>query len=114
MGVEGYLLVSKLIVVLSRPSFSVDLPSVGSCLLFLLVSLLLYRLGLHSWLGGSGVVVMGSVGVTTLHLRGSGDPKLPRAPEVALSSSEVSSRVVCRDGVPLCTIPMNMALESPS
>jgi hypothetical protein len=54
---------------------------------------------------------MGSVGVTTLHPRGLGDPELPLVPETALSSSEDSSRVVCKDGDPLCTIPMNTTLE---
>jgi hypothetical protein len=34
--------------------------------------------------------------------------------EAVPSSSEVSSRAVCRDGVSLCTIPMNMMLESHS
>jgi hypothetical protein len=63
---------------------------------------------------GAGVAVMGSVGVTTLHPPGSGDPELPQVPEVALSSSKDSSRVVCRYGDPLCTIPTNMALESDS
>jgi hypothetical protein len=61
-----------------------------------------------------GIVVMGSVGVTMLHPQGPGDSELPLVPEVAPSLSEVSSRVVCRDGIPLCTIPTNMALESPS
>jgi hypothetical protein len=32
----------------------------------------------------------------------------------APSSLKVSSRVVCREGIRLCTIPINMALESPS
>jgi hypothetical protein len=36
------------------------------------------------------------------------------APEAAPSSLKVSSRVVCREGIRLCTIPINMALESPS
>jgi hypothetical protein len=49
--VEGCLLTCKLVVGLSYPSLSVDLLSVGSRLLFLLVRLLLIREELHSWLG---------------------------------------------------------------
>jgi hypothetical protein len=60
----------------------------------------------------SGVAVMGSVGVTTLHPRWSGDPELPLTFEIALSLSKDSSRAVCRDGDLMCTIPTNMALES--
>jgi hypothetical protein len=63
---------------------------------------------------GAVVAVIGSVGVTTLHPQGSGDPKLPSTLEVAPSSSEDSSRVVCKDGDTLCTIPTNTMLESHS
>jgi hypothetical protein len=62
----------------------------------------------------AGVAMMGSVGVTTLHPRGLGDPELPRAPKVKPSSLEDSLRTVHRDGDSLCTILMNMALESHS
>jgi hypothetical protein len=63
---------------------------------------------------GIGVVVVGIVGVTTLHPRGPGDPELAPVPEVVPPSMEESSRAVCKDGDPLCTIPMKMAHESPS
>jgi hypothetical protein len=61
---------------------------------------------------GTGVAMMGSVEVTTLHRRGMGDPMLPPTLEVVPSSLEDSSRGVRRDGDPLCIIPMNMAPES--
>jgi hypothetical protein len=57
---------------------------------------------------------MGIVGVTTLHPEGPGDPELPTAPEVAPPSLDESSRAVCKDGDPLCTIPTKMVPESPS
>jgi hypothetical protein len=60
----------------------------------------------------SGVVMMGTVGVTMLHPRGSGNPELPPLPEAVLPLSEVSSRTVCKDSDPLCTISMNTAPES--
>jgi hypothetical protein len=60
------------------------------------------------------VVMMGSVEVTTMHPRGSGDPELPPMPKVAPSSSEDSSRAVHREGNPLWSIPMNMVPESQS
>jgi hypothetical protein len=63
---------------------------------------------------GIGVAVMGLVGVTMLHPQGLGNPKVPPTPEVAPSSLEDSSRVVCKHGDALCTILMNMALESHS
>jgi hypothetical protein len=72
---------------------------------------MVWRAGVFS---GAGIAVMESVGVITLHPRVSGNPELPPAPEAAPSLSEESSRVVCRDGDPLCTIPTNMALESNS
>jgi hypothetical protein len=59
----------------------------------------------------AGLMVVGSVGVTMFHPQGPGHPELPAAHEVMLSSSEDSSRVVCRDGDPLWTIPTNMAPE---
>jgi hypothetical protein len=62
----------------------------------------------------ASVVVMGSVRVTTLHPQGLGDLELPQVPEAVASSSKDSSRAVCKDGDPLCTIPTNMALESHS
>jgi hypothetical protein len=45
------MLASQIFMVLSCPPLSVDLPSVGSCLLLHLVGLLLIWEGLHSWLG---------------------------------------------------------------
>jgi hypothetical protein len=58
-------------------------------------------------LSGDGVVEIGIVGVTTLHPREPGKPEPPPL-EAVLPSSKDSSRMVCRDGDPLCTIPMNM------
>jgi hypothetical protein len=63
---------------------------------------------------GADVAVMGRIEVTTLHPRGSGNPELPFAPKVTLPTSEESLRVVCKDGDPLCNIPMKMVPESPS
>jgi hypothetical protein len=63
---------------------------------------------------GIGIFVTVSVGVTMLHPHGAGDPELTSVLEAELSSSKVSSRVVCRDGILLFTVPTNMALESPS
>jgi hypothetical protein len=60
----------------------------------------------------AGVVVMGTNRVSTLHPQGPGDLELPPAPEAAPPSLEESSRVVCKDGDPLCTIPMKIAPES--
>jgi hypothetical protein len=54
MGIKGCLLTGKLVMVLSHPAFDVDLPGMGSRLLFLLVSLLLYGEELHFWLGCHG------------------------------------------------------------
>jgi hypothetical protein len=48
---KGYMLISKLIMVLSCPPLDVDLSGMGSCLLLLLVSLLLIEEEFHSWLG---------------------------------------------------------------
>jgi hypothetical protein len=50
LSVEGYLLIDKLIMVLSYPPLDDDLPGAGSRLLLLLVSLLLIGEELHSWL----------------------------------------------------------------
>jgi hypothetical protein len=50
---------------------------------------------------GSSVVVMGTVGVTTLHPWGTGKMLLPPLAEAVLPSLEDSSRMVCRDGDPL-------------
>jgi hypothetical protein len=81
--------------------------------MFVLVSLLLIeRTSIPSWgtavrtmtvgmvwrvrvFFSAGVVVMGSVGVTTLRPRGMEDPELPPMLEAAPSSSEDSSRAVC-------------------
>jgi hypothetical protein len=49
----------------------------------------------------SGVVVMGTNGVATLHPQEMGKPRLPPPLEVVSSSSADSSRIVCRDGDPL-------------
>jgi hypothetical protein len=51
LGVEGYLLAGKLIMVLSCQSPVINLPGAGLCLLLLLVSLLLIGKELHSWQG---------------------------------------------------------------
>jgi hypothetical protein len=51
LGVEGCLPTSKLVMTLSYPPLSVDLPGVGSRLLLLLISLLLIGEELHFWLG---------------------------------------------------------------
>jgi hypothetical protein len=62
----------------------------------------------------TGVAMMGSVEVTTLHPQGPGYPKLPPALDVDVSSSEDSPRVVCREGDLLWTIPMTMEPKSHS
>jgi hypothetical protein len=59
-----------------------------------------------------GVVRMGTVEVTTLHPRGSGSLELPHPLEQVSPLSEDSLRTVCKDGDPLCTIPMNTTSES--
>jgi hypothetical protein len=58
-----------------------------------------------------GVVALGIVGVTTLHPRGLREQEPPPLPEAMSPSSEESSRMVCRDGDPLCAILTNMAPE---
>jgi hypothetical protein len=63
---------------------------------------------------GAGVVMMGSVEVSTLQPQGPGDPMLPPVPNVAPSSSEESPRMTHSGGDPLWTIPMKMARESRS
>jgi hypothetical protein len=63
---------------------------------------------------GNGVVVMRTVGVTTLHPQDPGDPELPLSPEAVPPSLVESSGAVCEDGDPVCTIPTKMALESRS
>jgi hypothetical protein len=126
------LLTGKLIVVLSYLQLVIDLPSACSHLLILLISLLLIGEELHSWLGYYGPhrdrrdgfesrsvlwCWCSGDGVNQGHHvapSGGGDPQLPPAAEVAPSSSEESSRVVCRDGDSLYTIPTNTALESHS
>jgi hypothetical protein len=98
LGVEGCLLTYKLIMMLSHQELSVDLPSMDLRLLPLLIGLLLDGEELHPWLGAvvytvtvrmvwsvrvvssTSVVVMGTVGVTTLHPRGLGDPEPPQHP----------------------------------
>jgi hypothetical protein len=72
---------------------------------------MVWRAGVFS---GTGVVMMGSVKVTTLHPRGPGGPKLPPVLDVAPSSSDNSPRVACREGDPLWTIPTYMAPKSRS
>jgi hypothetical protein len=62
-------------------------------------------------LSGGGVVKMETVMITMLHPRGSGKPELPPSTEVVSPASEHSSRMVCRDGDLLCTIPTNMTPE---
>jgi hypothetical protein len=54
LGVKGCLLTGKLIMVSSCPQLNIDLLSMGSHLLFLLVSLLMIGEQLHSWLGYRG------------------------------------------------------------
>jgi hypothetical protein len=62
----------------------------------------------------AGVMVMGTICVTKLYPQGSGDLDLSPLPEAASPSSKESSRVLCKDGDPLCMIPTNIAPESPS
>jgi hypothetical protein len=50
VGIEGCMLINKLIMALRHPSLSVDLPAVASRLLLLLISFLLILRELHSWL----------------------------------------------------------------
>jgi hypothetical protein len=112
------------------PPLGVDLPSVGSHLLLLLVRLLLIWEGLHSWLGrhrlhhdyqdglegwsalrdwcGDGGVRLGHH-VASL---GAGGSQAPPASDVAPFSLEYSLRGVRLEGDPLWTIPMNMPPES--
>jgi hypothetical protein len=45
-------------------------------------------------LSDAGVVVMGTLGVTTLHPQGLGDPELSPSPKAALLLLEESSRCV--------------------
>jgi hypothetical protein len=72
---------------------------------------IVWRVGVFS---RAGVAMMGSVEVTTLHPRGSGDLVLPLVLEVGPPSLDDSSRAVCRQRDPLWTIPMKMAPESHS
>jgi hypothetical protein len=72
---------------------------------------MIWRAGVFSY---TGVVVIGTVGVTMLHPRGPGDPELPPTPEVAPPPSEEYLRAVCKDGDQLCTIYTKMVPESPS
>jgi hypothetical protein len=101
-------------------------------LLLLLVRLLLNGEELHFWLGCYGPHCDRRDGLESWNVLrrwrsgdgvsrghhvaplGAGDPELPLTPEVAPSLPKDSSRAVCRDGDPLFTIPMNMALESHS
>jgi hypothetical protein len=48
-----------------------------------------------------GVVVMGTIGVTTLHPREMGKPELPPPLEDVLPSSVDFSRIVCSEDDPL-------------
>jgi hypothetical protein len=61
---------------------------------------------------GGVVVAMGTIGVTILHPQGLWDLELPPSPKVVPTLSEDSSRMVSKDGDPLCIIPMNMAPKS--
>jgi hypothetical protein len=58
----------------------------------------------------AGVVVIGTLGVTTLHPWALGEPELTPLPKAVPPSLEESLMAVCKDGEPLCTIPMNKAL----
>jgi hypothetical protein len=60
----------------------------------------------------SGMVMTGTVGVTTLHPQEMGKSELPPPLEVMSSSSLDSSRIICNDGDLLFTIPMNTTPES--
>jgi hypothetical protein len=50
LAIEGYLLTGKLIMRLNHPQLSVDLSSMDSCLLLILIGLLLDMGVLHPWL----------------------------------------------------------------
>jgi hypothetical protein len=54
---------------------------------------------------GGGMVMMGIVGVTTLHPRDMGKSELPPLLEVMSPSSVDSLRIVCSDGNPLRPFP---------
>jgi hypothetical protein len=115
---------------LGDPVLSINLPSMDPCLLLLLIGLLLLSGSLVPSCGavvragtvemvrsagvfsGGGVVMMGTIRVTTLHLQGLGDLGLPPSPEAASPSSEDSSRTVYKDGDLLCIIPTNMVPKS--
>jgi hypothetical protein len=56
---------------------------------------------------------MGTIGVTTLHPQGTRSLELSPSSEIVSPSSKSTSRVVCKDGDPLCTIPTKMAPQSP-
>jgi hypothetical protein len=58
-----------------------------------------------------GVVAMGMTEVTTLHSQGIGQLRLSSSHETELSSLGNTSRMVCSNGDPLKTMPMNMAPE---
>jgi hypothetical protein len=90
---------------LGGPVLSINLPSMDPCLLLLLIGLLLLSGSLVPSCGavvragtiemvrsagvfsGGGVVVMGTIRVTTLHLQELGDLGLPPSPEAASPSS---------------------------
>jgi hypothetical protein len=55
---------------------------------------------------------MGMAEVTMLHARGIGKLELPPSLEAESSSLGDSSRMVCKDGDPLWTIPPTMAPKS--
>jgi hypothetical protein len=59
-----------------------------------------------------GVVVMGTIEVTTLHPSRTGSSELAPSPKVVSSSSKSLSRDVCKDGDPMCTIPTKIAPKS--
>jgi hypothetical protein len=61
---------------------------------------------------GTDVVVIGIVRVTIVHSHCQGIQSSPPSPMAVPPSSKESSRAVCKDGDPLCSIPMDMAPES--
>jgi hypothetical protein len=61
---------------------------------------------------GCGAVVMGTCGVTTLHLQEMVKPELPPLLEVLSNLSMESSRMFCSDGDPLWAVPTKVVPES--
>jgi hypothetical protein len=100
---------------LRGPHLGVNLSSSDLRLLLLLVVLLLVEEELHTWLWCSGPHHDRRDG-RGYHVAPSraGGYGAPPAPEAAPSTLEQSSRAVCKDGDPLCTIPTKVAPKSPS